>query len=64
MTPEERVSVLLKAPPNGWVAFSEDEERFIAYGASYDEVIANAKEKGESKLALVKVPPNWETMIL
>ena len=26
-------------PPNGWAAFSEDEERLVAYGESYDEVV-------------------------
>lgn len=48
-----------KAPLNGWIAFSEDDERPIAYGATYDEVVANAGKQGASKLVVVKVPETW-----
>lgn len=48
-----------KAPLNGWIAFSEDDERPIAYGATYDEVVANAGKQGVSKLVVVKVPETW-----
>jgi hypothetical protein len=50
---------LQKAPLNGWIAFSEDDERLIAYGATYDEVVANAGKQGVSDLVVVKVPETW-----
>ena len=43
-------------PSNGWIAFSQDEEHLIAYGASYDEVVANAEKQGVANLIVVKVP--------
>lgn len=48
-----------KAPLDGWIAFSEDDERPIAYGATYDEVVAKAGKQGVSKLVVVKVPETW-----
>jgi len=48
-----------KAPLNGWIAFSEDDERPIAYGATYDEAVANAAKQGVSDLVVVKVPETW-----
>ncbi len=50
---------LQKAPLNGWIAFSEDDERPIAYGATYDEVVASARKQGASDLVVVKVPETW-----
>ena len=50
---------LQKAPLNGWIAFSEDDERPIAYGATYDEVVAIARKQGASELVVVKVPETW-----
>jgi predicted RNase H-like HicB family nuclease len=45
-----------RKPSNGWIAFSQDEERLIAYGATYDEVVANAEKQGVADLIVVKVP--------
>lgn len=64
MSPEDRVKALLAAPPGGWVAFSADEERVVAYGESYDEVVAKADESGESDPVVMKVPPSWSTLVL
>ena len=44
---------------NQWIAFSEDDERLIAYGETYDEVVANAEKQGASDLIVVKVPETW-----
>ncbi len=44
------------APSNGWIAFSEYEEHLVAYGATYDEVVTNAKKQGVTDLVVVKVP--------
>lgn len=48
-----------KVPSNGWIAFSKEDERLIAYGATYDEVLANAAKQGASDLVIVKVPETW-----
>lgn len=45
-----------QGPSNGWIAFSEDKEELIAYGATYDEVIAKARKQGVVDLVVVKVP--------
>jgi len=48
-----------KEPLNGWIAFSEGDERPVAYGATYDEVVAIARKQGASDLVVVKVPETW-----
>ena len=48
-----------QAGVNGWIAYSEGDERLIAYGATYDEVVANAAKRGASDLVVVKVPETW-----
>jgi predicted RNase H-like HicB family nuclease len=40
MTPEDRIQALRKAPSDGWVAFSADESRLVAYGSTYEEAVA------------------------
>jgi hypothetical protein len=47
---------MTQAPSNEWIAFSEDEEQLIAYGASYDEVVVKAEKQGVADLIVVKVP--------
>ena len=64
MSPEARIKALRDAPPDGWVAFSGDEERVVAYGASYDKVVAKAEEKGEPDPVIVKVPRSWSLQVL
>lgn len=64
MRPEERVEALLKAPSDGWVAFSEDENRVVAYGATYDEAVAEAQKQGVDDPVLVKVPTDWTQLVL
>jgi hypothetical protein len=64
MTPEDRIKALEAAPPGGWVAFSADEERVVAYGDSYDDVVAKAEANGEPDPVITKVPPSWSTLVL
>ena len=64
MSPEERVRILLNAPADGWVAFSENESSFITYGATYDEAVKLAEEQGITEPVLVKVPVDWEELVL
>jgi hypothetical protein len=64
MSPQARIEALQNAPSNGWIAFSEDEEQIIAYGATYDEVVASAEKQGVSDLVVVKVPDAWHDRVL
>ena len=64
MRTEERIAALLQAPPDGWVAFSEDEGRVVGYGATYDEAVLNAEKAGVSDPLLVKVPADWTELVL
>ena len=64
MGPQARIEALRGAPSNGWAAFSEDEERLIAYGATYDEVVASAEKNGVSDPVVVKIPENWDDRVL
>jgi predicted RNase H-like HicB family nuclease len=56
MSSQARIGTLQKASSNGWIAFSADEEHLIAFGVTYDEVVANAERQGVVDLVVVKVP--------
>jgi Family of unknown function (DUF5678) len=64
MSPETRLQSLRDAPPGGWVAFSENEDRVVAYGATYDEAVCKAQEQGVTDPVLVKVPRDWTELVL
>lgn len=64
MSHEERINALKAAPANGWVAFSEDESTVVAYGQSYEEVVAAAERKGVTDPVVVKVPEDWTAMVM
>jgi hypothetical protein len=64
MRPEDRIEALLKAPADGWVAFSGDESRVVAYGKTYDEAVQEAERAGEADPLLVKVPTDWTELVL
>ncbi|HEY4776870.1 MAG TPA: hypothetical protein VIH56_04355 [Candidatus Acidoferrales bacterium] len=64
MSPEARIEALKNAPRNGWAAFSADEEKLVAYGATYDEVVTKSEENGETEPVVVKVPNNWNDLVL
>ena len=64
MTPQARIEALKNGPSNGWAAFSEDEEKLIAYGKTYDEVVEVAEKAGVSELVVVKIPDNWNDRVL
>jgi hypothetical protein len=61
MSPENqtRLDVLRSAPPNAWIAISEDESRIIAVGADFGEVSDKADEAGEPDAIILKTPPVW-----
>ena len=64
MSPQARIDALRNAPLNGWAAFSEDEERLVAYGETYDEVVKKSEENGVSEPVVVKIPSTWRDMVL
>jgi hypothetical protein len=57
-----RTEALRAAPPNSWVALSEDETRVIATGSTYDEVVAKSREAGVEEPVLIKTPNNWYSL--
>ena len=64
MSRQARIEALKNAPANGWAAFSEDEERLVAYGNTYDEVVAKAEKNGVTEPVIVKIPENWNDRVL
>ncbi len=64
MSPDDRIKALRQAPADGWVAFSADESIVVAYGASYDEVVAAAEKQGVSDPVVAKVPDDWTERVL
>jgi len=59
MSPEARIKALREAAPGNWVAFSHDESQVVAYGKTYDEVVAAAEETGELDPVITRVPTDW-----
>jgi hypothetical protein len=64
MSPESRLEALRAAPPDGWVAFSENEDRVVAYGATYEEVARKADEQGVADPVLVKISDDWSGRLI
>jgi uncharacterized protein DUF5678 len=64
MNPQARIEALKNAPSNGWVAFSQDEDRLIGYGETYEEVVELAEKFGVADPVVVKIPENWNARIL
>ncbi len=59
MSPEARIQALREAGAGTWLAFSEDESRVVATGASYDEVVKAAEDAGEDEPVITRVPNDW-----
>lgn len=58
-------SRLLKDIPAGaWVAISQHNERVLAFGADMQQVLAEAREKGEKEPLILKVPDRQEILFL
>lgn len=64
MTPEQRLKILLGAPADSWVAFSEDETEVVAFGSSYEEAVQKAENKGITEPVLVRTPKDWRECVL
>jgi hypothetical protein len=64
MSTEERLTILREAAPNTWIAFSADEERIVARGATFQEAFRKAEESGEADPILTLIPPTWAPALL
>ena len=63
MSADERVKILSEAKPNSWIAFSSDESKLVASGATYSKAVEAAEKNGETDPVLVKIPDNWEPRV-
>lgn len=61
---DERLKMLREAPPNTWIALSEDESREVGRGATYDEAVGLAAKEGVEDPVLIKTPDEWLTPVL
>jgi hypothetical protein len=50
--------------PGTWAAISEDQERVVGTGATIEEALRQAKEKGEKKPSIIGVPVDGSALIL
>jgi hypothetical protein len=63
MSPNERLEILKKAPPNSWLAFDENESRLVGVAPTYTEAVALAAKEGVEEPVLVKTPEDWLTPV-
>jgi uncharacterized protein DUF5678 len=57
-------SILAEIPKGAWVALSKDETKVIAFAAELQEVLKKAKEAGEDKPVILRVPEANATTLL
>lgn len=59
MKPRDLSLVLKDAPPGEWIALSFDESRIVGHGETIEEAVKGAKEAGEDRHILIRMPlPN------
>jgi hypothetical protein len=56
---DRRLELLRSAPPDSWIALSEDETEIVAVGSTYEEVVKNSEKKGCTDPLLIKTPKAW-----
>jgi hypothetical protein len=56
---DPRVELLRKAPPDSWVALSEDETKIVAVGATFGEVASKSELAGVEDPVILKTPKVW-----
>ena len=64
MSTQERVKVLREAKPNTWIALAHDESGVVASGKDYAEAVESAERNGENDPVLIKIPQQWNAMVL
>jgi hypothetical protein len=63
MNTKERLEMLRNAPPNAWLALSEDESRVIGTAPTYGEAVELAAKQGVEDPVLIKTPEEWLTPV-
>jgi len=58
-TTDPRLAALRSAPPDSWIALSDDETSLIAVGSTYEEVVSKSEKAGVSDPILIKTPKTW-----
>jgi len=53
------LAALRSAPPDSWIALSDDETTLIAVGSTYEEVVSKSEKAGVSDPILIKTPKTW-----
>ena len=63
MSPQDsrRLELLRSAPLNSWIALSED-EKIVATGATYSEVVERSEKAGVSDPFIIKTPDQWSPL--
>jgi len=56
-----RTEALRSAPPDSWVALSDDETHVVAVGRTYEEVVAASDNAGITDPIIVKTPVVWSS---
>lgn len=56
--------LLVGIPSGTWVAISQDQEKVVGTGNSIDEALENAKQAGEEKPFIIRVPIANSALIL
>lgn len=55
----DRLQALKSAPPDSWIALSEDESRIVAIAPTYEEAVQKSASAGVSDPVLIKTPKAW-----
>jgi hypothetical protein len=61
---QEMAQILAQAPPDSWVALSEDESRIVGVGRTMEEAVLKAAEMGVEDPVLTITPKKWTPMVL
>ena len=56
--------LLVGIAPGTWVAISHDQEKVVGTGRSMDEALQKARENGEEKAFIIRVPVENSGLIL
>jgi hypothetical protein len=56
---DPRLNALRNAPPDSWIALSEDESSLVAVGSTYEEVVTKSEQAGVPDPILIKTPKTW-----
>lgn len=59
---DRRLELLRSAPPDSWIALSEDETKIVGAGATYEEAVQESERAGVSDPLLIKTPKVWTSI--